>query len=96
MPQAIKIIDIVQGNGGPDSFKQINLAGGKIKIKHAIIFFVKFEALPNGGTISKMMSKCYTVGDFGVKDEDVSKAEKEKASRMYKAVEAYLMQNPNA
>ena len=60
-----------------------------------ITYEVKFEALPNGGTISKMTSKYYTVGDFVVKEEDV-KARKDKASGKYKAVEAYLVQNPDA
>lgn len=60
-----------------------------------IAYEVKFEACPNGGTISKVTSKYYTVGDFVVQEEDV-KAGKEKATGMYKAVEAYLVQNPDA
>ncbi|KAM7485280.1 hypothetical protein LguiA_001289 [Lonicera macranthoides] len=124
MPQAIKSIDIIQGNGGTGSIKQINLAGGKITIYlkykidelseetytynytlvegdaltdklEKIAYEVKFEACPNGGTISKMTSKYYTLGDFVVQEEDV-KAGKEKATGMYKAVEAYLVQNPDA
>ncbi|KAM7485276.1 hypothetical protein LguiA_001285 [Lonicera macranthoides] len=124
MPQAIKSIDIIQGDGGTGSIKQINLAqGGKfsyLKYKidelneetyvynyvliegdaltdklEKITYEVKFEALPNGGTVSKVTSKYYTVGDFAVNEEEI-KAGKEKASGMYKAVEAYLVQNPEA
>lgn len=60
-----------------------------------ITYEVQFEESANGGTISKMTSKYYPLGDFEVKEEDV-KAGKEKASGMYKVVEAYLLQNPEA
>lgn len=60
-----------------------------------IAYEVKFEALPGGGTVSKVTSKYYTAGDFVVNEEEI-KAGKEKATGMYKAVEAYLVQNPEA
>ncbi|KAA8527676.1 hypothetical protein F0562_035455 [Nyssa sinensis] len=60
-----------------------------------ISFEVKLEAAPNGGTISKMTSKYYPKGDF-VLTEDEIKAGKEKALGMYKVVEAYLQENPDA
>lgn len=44
-----------------------------------ITYEVQFEESANGGTISKMTSKYYPLGDFEVKEEDV-KAGKEKAS----------------
>lgn len=42
-----------------------------------------------------MTSKYYPKGDYVVNEEEV-KAGKEKASGMYKAVEAFLLQNPEA
>ncbi|KAA8527672.1 hypothetical protein F0562_035459 [Nyssa sinensis] len=60
-----------------------------------ISFEVKLEGSPDGGTISKMTSKYYTKGDFVLTEEDI-KAGKEKALGMYKVVEAYLQENPDA
>lgn len=60
-----------------------------------IAYEVKFEELPNGGTVAKVTSKYFTVGDFVVNEDEI-KAGKEKATGMYKAVEAYLVQNADA
>ena len=60
-----------------------------------ITYEIKFEKGPDGGSISKVTSKYYTQGDFKL-DEDEVKAGKEKVLGMYKAVEAYLLQNPEA
>ncbi|KAA8548705.1 hypothetical protein F0562_000389 [Nyssa sinensis] len=127
MPQAIKSIEIIQGDGGPGSIKQINFAEGWITANtnfhvhridelnektytytytliegealmdkfEKISFEVKLEASPNGGTISKMTSKYYTKDDFVLTEEEI-KAGKEKVLGMYKVVEAYLLQNPDA
>ncbi|KAK4345876.1 hypothetical protein RND71_036052 [Anisodus tanguticus] len=134
MPQAIKSIEFVQGNGGAGTIKQINFpevfsdcgffsACGNFKsIKYRIdeineekfvykytliegdalvdklekiIYEVKFEQSPDGGSISKVTSTYYKEGDFKLKEEEI-KAGKEKVSGMYKAVEAYLIQNPDA
>ncbi|XP_060174594.1 major strawberry allergen Fra a 1-2-like [Lycium barbarum] len=124
MPQAIKSIEFVQGNGGAGSIKQINFPeGGNFKsikyridelneekfiYKYALIegdalveklekitYEVKFEQSPDGGSISKVTSTYYTEGDFKLKEEEI-KAGKEKVLGMYKAVEAYLLQNPDA
>ncbi|CDP20695.1 unnamed protein product [Coffea canephora] len=59
-----------------------------------ISYEVKFETSPSGGTVAKMTNTYCTVGDFAIKEEEV-KAGKEKALGMYKAVEAYLVQNPD-
>ncbi|KAI3466813.1 hypothetical protein Pfo_023476 [Paulownia fortunei] len=56
---------------------------------------VKLEAAADGGTISKVTSKYYTNGDFLLQEEDI-RAGKEKVLGVYKVVEAYLLQNPNA
>ncbi|KAA8548704.1 hypothetical protein F0562_000388 [Nyssa sinensis] len=124
MPQAIKSIEIIQGDGGPGSIKQINFAeGGNFNyMKHRIdelnektytytytliegdalmdklekiCFEVKLERSPNGGTVSKMTSKYYTKDDFVLTEEEI-KAGKDKVLGMYKVVEAYLLQNPDA
>ncbi|CAI9771299.1 unnamed protein product [Fraxinus pennsylvanica] len=124
MPQAIKSVAFVQGNGGTGSIKQINFAeGGAFKsVKYhidelnedtytysytliegdalidkleKITYYVKLEQSPDGGSISKVTSKYYTSGDFMLKEEEI-KAGKEKVMAIYKVVEAYLLQNPNA
>ncbi|KAL0302813.1 UNVERIFIED_CONTAM: Major allergen Pru ar 1 [Sesamum angustifolium] len=60
-----------------------------------ITYEVKFEQSADGGSISKVTSKYYTVGDFTLKEDEV-KAGKERVLAMYKAVEAFLIQNPDA
>lgn len=60
-----------------------------------ISYEVKFEALADGGSKNKMVSKYHTKGGIVLNEEDI-KAGKEKALGMYKVVEAYLLQNPDA
>ncbi|MBA0813341.1 hypothetical protein Gohar_027200 [Gossypium harknessii] len=60
-----------------------------------ISYEVKFESTADGGSINKMTSTYYTKGDFVLTEEEI-KAGKEKALAMYKVVEAYLLQNPDA
>lgn len=60
-----------------------------------ITYDVKLEQSPDGGSISKVTSKYYTLGDFALKEEEI-KVGKEKVMAIYKVVEAYLLQNPNA
>ncbi|XP_071937982.1 major allergen Pru ar 1-like [Coffea arabica] len=124
LPQVIKSMDIIEGDGGAGSIKQIAFAEGSnfksIKYRidelnedaltysytlvegdalidklEKITYEIKFEKGPDGGSISKVTSKYYTQGDFKL-DEDEVKAGKEKVLGMYKAVEAYLLQNPEA
>ncbi|KAK6161459.1 hypothetical protein DH2020_004840 [Rehmannia glutinosa] len=133
MPQAIKSIEIIHGDGGAGSIKQINFAEGTMILNfyvgspfkymkyrvdelnedtftygyttvegdslvdklEKITYYVKFEPSPDGGTISKVTSIYHTVGDFTLKEEDV-KAGKERVVAMYKVVEAFLIQNPDA
>ncbi|KAL8123816.1 major strawberry allergen Fra a 1-2-like [Apium graveolens] len=124
LPQGIKSIELVQGNGGAGSIKQVNFIDGRNfnSVKYhidelsedkftynytllegdalvdkliKITYEVKFESASNGGTVSKVTSKYYTDGDFMLKEEDI-KAGKEKVLMMYKVVEAYLLQNPDA
>ncbi|XP_073290982.1 major allergen Pru ar 1-like [Primulina huaijiensis] len=60
-----------------------------------ITYEVKLEQTEDGGSVSKVTSKYYTVGDFVLKEDEV-KAGKERVLGMYKAVEAFLLQNPDA
>ncbi|XP_022722051.1 major allergen Pru av 1-like [Durio zibethinus] len=60
-----------------------------------IAYQTKLEASAAGGSICKTISKYYTIGDFELKEEEI-KAGKEKALGMFRAVEAYLLSNPDA
>ncbi|KAF8401407.1 hypothetical protein HHK36_012346 [Tetracentron sinense] len=124
MPQAIKSVDMIQGDGGAGSIKQINFAeGSHFKyVKHridaldkenfvckysliegdvlmgkleSIAYEVKFETAADGGCVCKMTSEYHSVGDGEIKEEEI-KAGKERAMGMYKAIEAYLLENPDA
>ncbi|MBA0555629.1 hypothetical protein Golob_025795 [Gossypium lobatum] len=59
-----------------------------------ITYETKLEASPGGGSICKTSSKYYTIGDFEITEEGI-KAGKEKALQIFKAVEAYLLANPD-
>lgn len=60
-----------------------------------ISYETKLEASADGGSICKSISKYYTVGDLEIKEEEI-KVGKEKASGLFKAIEAYLLANPDA
>lgn len=55
---------------------------------------IKFEASADGGSICKNKSTYFTIGDFELKQEQI-KAGKEKSLEIFKAVEAYLLENPD-
>ncbi|KAI7754898.1 hypothetical protein M8C21_026684 [Ambrosia artemisiifolia] len=120
LPDAIKSITLIKGDGGVGSIKQINFAGGFAKhqideideksltYKYTLIegngisdkiekvsYDIKFESSPDGGSISKMTTTIYTRGDFEIKEDEL-KAGKEKVLGLYKVVEAYLINNPDA
>ncbi|XP_071725343.1 major strawberry allergen Fra a 1.05-like [Rutidosis leptorrhynchoides] len=54
----------------------------------------KIVAFSDGGSILKMKTSIYTVDGADV-SEDVMKAGQAKAEDMFKAIEAYLSENPN-
>ncbi|XP_022761240.1 major allergen Pru av 1-like [Durio zibethinus] len=60
-----------------------------------ITYETKLEPSAAGGSICKTTSKYYNIGDLQLKEEEI-KAGKEKASGMFKAIEAYLLANPEA
>uniref|UniRef100_A0A5B7B3B5 Putative major allergen Pru ar 1 n=1 Tax=Davidia involucrata TaxID=16924 RepID=A0A5B7B3B5_DAVIN len=123
-PQAIKSVELIEGNGGPGSIKQMNFAqGSHFKyVKHridaldkdnmtyaytliegdalmdkleSISYEIKLESSPDGGCIGKNTSKYHTKPGIEIKEEDI-KSGKEKAAGVFKAVEAYLLANPDA
>ncbi|XP_034684872.1 major allergen Pru ar 1-like [Vitis riparia] len=124
LPQAIKCVEIIEGDGGPGSIKKITFGEGSQfnYVKHrvdgidkenftysysviegdalmgtleSISYEVKLVASPNGGTMCKSTSKYHTKGDFEITENQI-KAGKEKAKGLFKAVEAYLLANPDA
>ncbi|PON61986.1 Bet v I type allergen [Trema orientale] len=60
-----------------------------------ISYETKLVASPDGGSIIKSSSKYHTKGDHEIKEENVKEG-KEKASHLFKAIEAYLLANPDA
>ncbi|XWS14141.1 hypothetical protein CRYUN_Cryun36dG0098000 [Craigia yunnanensis] len=60
-----------------------------------ITYETKLESSPEGGSICKSISKYYTIGNFEIKEEEI-KAGKDKALGLFKAIEAYLLANPDA
>lgn len=61
----------------------------------SVSYHIKIVPTPDGGSICKNRSIYHTKGDAQVTEEEI-KAGKEKASGMFKAVEAYLLANPDA
>ncbi|XP_050219267.1 major allergen Pru ar 1-like [Mercurialis annua] len=68
---------------------------GLLERLESAVYEVELVAGADGGSINKMKSTYHTKGDIVLSEEEV-KAGKEKAIGMYKVVEAYLLQNPNA
>ncbi|XP_075654735.1 major allergen Pru ar 1-like [Castanea sativa] len=60
-----------------------------------ISYKFKLGAYPEGGSILKSICKYHTKGDLEIKEEEI-KASKENIARLFKAVEAYLLVNPEA
>lgn len=60
----------------------------------SISYHIKIVATPDGGSILKNRSIYNAKGDAQVSKEEI-KAGKEKASGIFKAVEAYLLANPD-
>ncbi|KAA8527409.1 hypothetical protein F0562_034876 [Nyssa sinensis] len=124
LPQAIKCVEVLHGDGGPGTIKLVTFGeGSQFKsVKHrvdgidtqnftysysiiegdalmdtleSISYVIKIEATADGGSICKNTSKYHTKGDAHIAEEHI-KSGKEKASGMFKAVEAHLLANPHA
>ncbi|KDP27858.1 hypothetical protein JCGZ_18938 [Jatropha curcas] len=61
----------------------------------SIAFEIKFEATVDGGCKGTSVSKFHPKPGFEIKEDEVKKG-KEKAAALFKAVEAYLIANPEA
>ncbi|KAH7844960.1 hypothetical protein Vadar_033712 [Vaccinium darrowii] len=124
LPQAIKSVEILKGDGGAGTIKLITFGEGSeyksvkqrvdaidkenftysytviegdvlIGLFESISYHLKIVGTPEGGSICKNRSIYTTKGDAQVTEEEI-KAGKEKASGMFKAIEAYLLANPDA
>ncbi|KAI9123253.1 hypothetical protein K1719_006142 [Acacia pycnantha] len=124
LPQFVKDVCILQGDGGPGTIEQVNftpegpfkylkhridevdeknlvckytmIEGGPLGEKvESIGYEVKFEGTSEGGCVSKMITKYYTVGDEQVREEDVKEG-RESTIGIYRVVESYLQDNPQA
>ncbi|KAK5794537.1 hypothetical protein PVK06_035770 [Gossypium arboreum] len=95
-PHAIKSIE-VEANPGPGSIVKINFVeGGPLGDKlEKINYENKFEAAVGGGTVCKSSMKFYTVGDYVITEDEI-KALIKGSEGVYKAIEAYLLANPDA
>ncbi|KAI8561885.1 hypothetical protein RHMOL_Rhmol04G0376600 [Rhododendron molle] len=111
LPQAIKSVEILEGDGGSehkcvkhrvDAIDKENFTYSYSIIEgdaltgafESISYHIKIVATPDGGSILKNRSIYNTKGDAQVSEEEI-KAGKEKASGIFKAVEAYLLANPD-
>ncbi|KAL3351170.1 hypothetical protein AABB24_019663, partial [Solanum stoloniferum] len=124
LPQAIKNVEILHGDGGVGTIKLITFGDGSqfknmkqrvdgvdkenytynytiiegdalMDVLESISYKIKIEPYENGGSICKNTSTYHTKGDVQIKEEDI-KAGKEKAIGLFKAIEAYLLANPDA
>ncbi|XP_047336276.1 major strawberry allergen Fra a 1-2-like [Impatiens glandulifera] len=123
MPQAIKSIETIEGNGGPGTVKIITFGeGSQIQsVKHrvdgidkenytysysiiegdvlkngleSLSYEIKISEGSNGGSVCKNTSKYVSKGDVVLSEEEIKEG-KEKSSAIYKAIEAYLLANPD-
>ncbi|GLU08445.1 hypothetical protein SLE2022_253580 [Rubroshorea leprosula] len=77
-------------------YKYSLIEGGELLDKlEKITYEVKFESTPEGGSKNKMTSTYYTKGDIVLTEEEI-KAGKERVLGVYKVVEGYLLQHPDA
>ena len=76
------------------SYTQIEGEGLMDKIE-SISYEIKFGPSSDGGCIGKNVSKYVPKGGVEIKDEEIKEG-KEKATAVLKAVEAYLLTNPDA
>ncbi|KAI5581044.1 hypothetical protein POPTR_008G212700v4 [Populus trichocarpa] len=122
LPQAIKSIVTLEGDGGPGTIKQTYFGDGSLSFKertdaidkenlsYAYTVFEgavlantyekifnesKIEASPDGGSVCKTSTTYYTVGNVDAKADEIKDGQ-EKQMGLFKAIEAYLLANPDA
>ncbi|KAE8714214.1 Major allergen Pru ar 1 [Hibiscus syriacus] len=106
VPQAFKSVEYIQGNGEPGSIRKVTFAQGYLIFViegdplmnklDKITYEIKLEPSPDGGSICKTTSKYYTSGDIELKEEDIKEGKEKASGILFKAIEAYLLENPHA
>ncbi|KAK1419237.1 hypothetical protein QVD17_28400 [Tagetes erecta] len=73
------------------------IEGGEVATEkiESISYEMKFENSPNGGCIGNNTSKYHIKEGFEIKEDDIKEG-KERALGVFKAIEAFLIENPNA
>uniref|UniRef100_A0A2K1ZL11 Bet v I/Major latex protein domain-containing protein n=1 Tax=Populus trichocarpa TaxID=3694 RepID=A0A2K1ZL11_POPTR len=111
LPQAIKSIVTLEGDGGPGTIKQTYFGDGQY-VASLVAYTVfegdalantyekifnesKIEASPDGGSVCKTSTTYYTVGNMDAKADEIKDGQ-EKQMGLFKAIEAYLLANPDA
>ncbi|CAN1281343.1 Class-10 pathogenesis-related protein 1 [Linum perenne] len=89
LPQVIKSITFLEGDGAVGSIRLITFH------EENISFEIEFVAGPEGGAIGKMKTIYVTKGDESPPEEEINKG-KQTGLAMFKAVEGFLLQNPDA
>ncbi|KAK3444430.1 hypothetical protein EUGRSUZ_A00126 [Eucalyptus grandis] len=104
LPQAVKSIEVLEGDGGPGTIKLMTFGEGsqyktakhKVEALDKENFTYCYSIIEGeGGSLLKSTSNYFTVGEVDITEEEIN-AGKEKASAMVKAIEAYLVANPDA
>jgi len=124
LPQAIKCVEIVEGDGGAGTIKLITFGEGNpfksmthrvdgldkdsltysysivegdvlMGIVESISYIIKVEACADGSSIFKNKSTYHIKGDAQVTEDQIKEGE-EKALGIFKAIEGYLLANPDA
>ena len=71
------------------------IEGGALDVFETISYHIKIVVSPDGGCIFKNRSIYQPKSDAQVSEEEI-KAGKERASGIFKKIEAYLLANPDA
>ncbi|KAA8548980.1 hypothetical protein F0562_000664 [Nyssa sinensis] len=91
MPQSIKSIEFIEGDGSVGSIKQTNFTDGDV-LGHnleSLAYEVKFEASGDVGCICWMTSEYHAEAGVELKEVEI-KGGKDKAMAIYQVIEAYL------
>ncbi|KAL0283750.1 UNVERIFIED_CONTAM: Major allergen Pru ar 1 [Sesamum angustifolium] len=103
MPQAIKNVEILEGDGSVGTVKLIHFGEGSQykSVKHHVDALDtenlthSYSIVEDGGCICKNRSIYHAKGGFELSEEKIKEG-KEKAMAMFKAIEAYLQAKPEA
>ncbi|KAK3444438.1 hypothetical protein EUGRSUZ_A00135 [Eucalyptus grandis] len=111
LPQAIKSVKVLEGDGAKyktmkhkvEALDKENFTYSYSIIEGDVLgttfekisYEAKITTSPKGGSVCKNTSKYFTIGEVDTTEEKI-KAWKEKAPAMFKAIEAYLLANPDA